>query len=502
MMIKAMRIITAFVLTWCFSSSAGTAFAQDAAQSWSEDTANRAYYNYQANLPWKNHLGDWRDADGVAQGPKAIAEVHVADRDASRVEILDLTTMVREWLSGDRPNNGIMLQSNGGTIDFHSKESEDPSLHPKLVVEDNAGRQQVLAPTDDTNLHGSTHKLLGNQKILKVGRSLLKFDLSTLGDSSSIAKAVLQLQTTTRQYGSAVIKVYHPDPGLPGPPSTPETVLGLASKYPGDRGLESDPNVILFADFEAFDWASKWTKIDQDPTTTVPVDRAPKLKFQPLSGKAAQVSLLKGTSLGMGLLYKFAEELGYEPEEIFMRYYLRLADDWNPTLQGGKLPGIAGTYGRAGWGGRRSSGVNGWSMRGAFARVPEGGNPLQGLTPIGSYAYYADMPNYFGSNWWWNRDNLGLLERNQWYSIEQYVKMNTPGQNDGIMRAWIDGKLAFENNKVMYRTTDALKIDRIWMNVYHGGNKAAPEDYHLFIDNVVVAKEYIGPLATQGTQSQ
>jgi hypothetical protein len=112
------------------------------------------------------------------------------------------------------------------------------------------------------------------------------------------------------------------------------------------------------------------------------------------------------------------------------------------------------------------------------------------------------MPDFYGSNWWWTKDNLGLLERNRWYCIEQHVKLNDPNMKNGIAQAWVDGKLAFENTRVLFRTTDALKIDRIWMNVYHGGTKPAPVDYHLFIDNVVVAKSYIGPIVRRGTANQ
>ena len=36
-----------------------------------------------------------------------------------------------------------------------------------------------------------------------------------------------------------------------------------------------------------------------------------------------------------------------------------------------------------------------------------------------------------------------------------------------------------------FATSDKLKIEQIWMNVYHGGTKPSPYDQHLFIDNVV-----------------
>jgi hypothetical protein len=71
--------------------------------------------------------------------------------------------------------------------------------------------------------------------------------------------------------------------------------------------------------------------------------------------------------------------------------------------------------------------------------------------------------------------------------------MNTVGQNDGILRGWVDGILAFEKADIKFRTVSTLKIERIWMNVYHGGTSPTPENIDLYFDNVVIAKSYIGP---------
>ena len=73
--------------------------------------------------------------------------------------------------------------------------------------------------------------------------------------------------------------------------------------------------------------------------------------------------------------------------------------------------------------------------------------------------------------------------------------MNTPRKNDGILRGWVDGKLAFEKTDVRLRDVSSLKIENIWINLYHGGTWTAPSDDHLFIDNVVIATDYIGPMA-------
>ena len=47
---------------------------------------------------------------------------------------------------------------------------------------------------------------------------------------------------------------------------------------------------------------------------------------------------------------------------------------------------------------------------------------------------------------------------------------------------------------VRFRLTRELRIEQVWMNLYHGGTIPSPRDQHVFIDNVVIAKKYIGPM--------
>jgi len=223
-----------------------------------------------------------------------------------------------------------------------------------------------------------------------------------------------------------------------------------------------------------------------EPERVDTVSSDPGLGFKPLRGRALRIKVDKGGHYGASISYRFREQMGEEPEEIYFRYYLRFADDWNP-VGGGKLPGISGTYGRAGWGGRPSDGRNGWSARGLFKKQ------VDGETPVGFYCYHADMKGRYGSNWVWDTERRGYLENNRWYCIEQYAKMNTPGKNDGILRAWVDGEPGFEKTDVRMRDVDGLKIEAVWVNLYLGGTWTAKSEHHLYIDDVVIARDYIGP---------
>jgi len=254
----------------------------------------------------------------------------------------------------------------------------------------------------------------------------------------------------------------------------------------GEAQLANRQDVLFTCDFESPEWYREWGLTAPEASTDT-VSSDPDRKFAPLQGRALRVRVPEGGNLGSNLQYVFAKRLGYEPEEIRFRYHLRFADDWDPVSQGGKLPGISGTYGRAGWGGRRVNGRDGWSARGSFAPY------RNGETLLGFYTYHADMKTKFGDGWLWDRERRGALRNNQWYAIEQHIKLNTPGKNDGEMRAWVDGQLAFERTDVRMRDVSDLKIEMVWFNVYQGGAKPAENADHLYIDNVVIAKDYIGP---------
>lgn len=480
-----------------------SSFADAAKNDWVEGTpglhngATRDYYNRAGSLRWTNFMGDWRDAENAAQGDVPFVMADVADAIDGFVE-WDVTALVDQWLKGKHQNQGFFLRAVGGrgTVSFCSRQHKQADHRPQLVLV-GANATAKLDAVADTTLNSSTYKCQGQGERLGVSanptHALLRFDLPKAKQLGEISKVTLRLHVD-RKNGSPTIGVFRCAQGHDEPASPPQP--GLAAKYPGDQGIESNPDVIFADDFEAPEWNKRWSqasKLEVLDIVAADDDR----KFEPLAGKALRVRIAEGAKGAMNTLYKFNKETEHEPEEIYFRYYLRLADDWNQTVQGGKLPGPSGTYGVAGWGGRKSNGRNGWSARGKFSLTIPADNPLAGTTPIGTYCYHADMKGFYGTNWIWQKDYREFLENNRWYAIEQYLKLNTPGENDGVLRAWVDGRLAFEKDDIRFRHIDSLKIEQIWMNVYHGGTKPSPYDQHLFIDNVVIAKKYIGPIANK-----
>lgn len=477
------------------------AFTGDAAElkdrlSDAKDGATCDYFNRGAGGAWQRRGGDWLDASAKMNGDDAYGSVTITSKAAASLFDIDVTRLVAEWASQKRnPAHGLMIRSIGarhGTSDIASRESSDPSRRPVLLIVARGGEQQTIPAAADAYLDCTSEKGLGTQNRMKVSRgvnAILRFDLPSELDPRTVSKAALRFEIV-KQYGDSVLGVFA---SYPSPSPDIEPRQGLAASYPDDAGIGKDPNVWFATGFESRLWQSEWTEYDPRSETAI-IDNEADLGFTPLLGKALRVTLVKGKNLGLDLRYLFQRTETGEPDEAYFRYYLRFAKDWTPDVDGGKLPGFAGTYGRAGWGMRKSTGSDGWSMRGCFFIQPSAENPYHSHTPVGTYAYHLDLDGPSGEGWRWPLGRLAALERNRWYSVEQYFKVNTPGKSDGVLRAWIGGRLVFERTDIRVRTTTDLKIESVWFNVYHGGVTPPPRDMHLYIDNVVIAKKYIGPM--------
>jgi hypothetical protein len=458
----------------------------------SDDGATRDFYNRGAGLPWRNFLGDWLDAAGTEQGEMAYATATLTDDDTSEVAELDVTSLVQRWVDAEAPARGFLLRqvAGAGPFDFASREHPDANGHPTLVVQ-TADGEQTLVAVADTSLRASTYQAAGQAEELRINGeepALVRFDLSGLAEGS-VTAATLRL-TSTAEYGSDTFELGVFE-AAPGPlDDAPEVLQGVAEGYVADEGIEADGAVVFTSTFEQDDWGAGWTSgSDADNLALVEAEAG----FEPLSGRALKVTVPAGDNGGLNLSYAFMDEQGEEPEAIYMRYYLRFADSWQPA-DGGKLPGAAGTYGVAGWGGRPVDGTDGWSARGLYRASPPAGNPFADSVSIGNYVYHADMEGQYGDNEYYLGHCGGVLAKNRWYAVEQYVQLNTPGENDGVIRAWIDGRLVEEKTDWRWRDVDTLRIEEVWMNVYHGGTAVAPQDLVLYIDNVVIARDYVGPV--------
>lgn len=452
------------------------------------------HYALAARLEWARKGGDWADADGEEYGDTPYAEQRVSRTSGPASAEFDITALAQAWAQGAQPAGTLLLRMlprpSFGTVMFNSREHQDRDTHPVLHIEWAGGDRVTLRPYADTYLPCATHRSVGSERILRIATdraAVLAFPFEV--DGRKIERAIVVL-TSSKQTANASVGVFR----LLLPAGTESKARGgAAAAHPGDVGIEAHPDVVFATRFESPHWDEEWSRLGKGSRAEQASD-AEGNGYEPFDGKSLKVTIPAGGTLGLELRYDFRKKVGREPEEMYFRYYLRFGDNWDPVKDGGKLPGFAGTYGRAGWGQRQTNGANGWSARGAFARRRPGYIAMEGKTGIGSYVYHAEMKQPSGDFWGWNLGPSGVLDKNRWYSIEQYVKLNDPDQPNGILRAWVDGYLVFERSDVRFRTVPDLRIEVLWMNVYHGGTTPAPHDMVLYVDNVVIARKYIGPV--------
>ncbi len=265
---------------------------QAAKNDWAEGTpgqnngASREYYNRAGLLKWMNFLGDWRDRDNKAQGDAPYAQAEVESLTAALIE-WDVTALVEEWRTGKYPNQGFFLRSlkGQGAIEFCSREHPKKERRPQLLLR-GVGKTLTLSPEADTFLESSTYRCQGQRETLIVSNRpnnlLIRYDLKQADELREISKATLRL-SLARQNASATIGVFRCSQGHDEPPTPME--WGLAARYPEDKGLREDPDVIFAADFERATWEEEWSHVSERNALDI-VSSDSKRQFEPLSGKA------------------------------------------------------------------------------------------------------------------------------------------------------------------------------------------------------------------------
>ncbi len=154
--------------------------------------------------------------------------------------------------------------------------------------------------------------------------------------------------------------------------------------------------------------------------------------------------------------------------------------DW---AAGGKLPGLGGTtQGQAPTGCTQNVGAikNGFSTRLMWRRRGD----------LVVYTYFPDRDiNKCGQDITF----LAGAQANRWYTLRQHIKLNTPGQRNGLLEMYVDGKLALRRTDVLYRESGkgAVKINHILFHTYRGGAETderfhSPNNEHIQFDDFKV----------------
>jgi len=308
-------------------------------------------------------------------------------------------------------------------------------------------------------------------------------------------------------------------------PSLPEGNSGLAAKYPGDKGIEKDPNVTFV---EKFDDGPGYEI--SDPVALQLIfsrwDTVKGKEVMSLSNEAPE-----GSSDNRSLLmtHEHAQEGGYlyrrllpGHDKIFVRYYVKFDTECAPV----------GHFGAA-IGGYNPPTV--WPQGGAGSRPTGKDRFTTGVESYGDkwawdfYTYWQGMHAH-GDGKYWGTTFLVYgpkppVEKGKWICVETMVKMNNPiTSSNGLQAFWIDGRLFRRDGQIasyfgpgfpkgewtggwwkpdpnsvstfegfQWRSVEDLTINFLWMQAYQPKTPEGATS-KIWIDSIVVAKEYIGPI--------
>jgi hypothetical protein len=134
-------------------------------------------------------------------------------------------------------------------------------------------------------------------------------------------------------------------------------------------------------------------------------------------------------------------------------------------VKGGKMPGLCG--GQC-WTGP-DNGPGGWSTRYMWRANGVAEVLLSDATTTGDGTDLFRTSGKFRTtgNWKWQADGL-------WHTIAQTVVMNTPGQADGSITVFYDGKQVAQQTGVTFRATgDTDAIDSMMFTTFFGGHDSS-----------------------------
>jgi hypothetical protein len=283
----------------------------------------------------------------------------------------------------------------------------------------------------------------------------------------------------------------------------PEGNAGIAARYPGDAGIASDPAVIFTEDFETYGsvsgLASRWSQVFH----VANIRLASEAENVFGGAKALELSVPRQ---GGEVRNNLIKSVSPKRDVLFLRYCAKFDSGFNVVGSSHKGSTISANYCCPG---QRANGYNKFFVSYEAGR-DETGTPNPGklnlyiyhpdqrdvwgdhFFPTGRVVPFDAIPGDFGPEFVARPDVVPLLGR--WYSYELMVKANTPGQRDGRIAMWLDGRLIADFPNLRLRETDALKIDQFTLDLHVYSNTLAVA--RKWYDNVVAASSYIGPVVS------
>jgi hypothetical protein len=265
---------------------------------------------------------------------------------------------------------------------------------------------------------------------------------------------------------------------------------GFAERYPADRGIADDSRVIFADNFESGDF-SAWDRHTKKESI---VSLVPDPAGDPRMGeRSMKVTATLGENTGGGATKWFESS-----DPLFIRFYVKFAADCDYTHHLARIRANKGLRGNDKWSGFGQAGIRPRGDERFVTGVePWGGNgrfPPPGRWDL--YTYWPEMKPSGDGKYWGNQfmpEDEPVIERDRWIGVELMIKHNTPGRRDGEQAFWIDGELRGHWTGFLWRTSPTLWANSLALESYVTDRWTKNKVNTVWFDNVVVARNYIGP---------
>jgi len=267
---------------------------------------------------------------------------------------------------------------------------------------------------------------------------------------------------------------------------------GLAASFRGDRGIGAHPAVIFADSFEDGDYRSRWDSCrDDDEKVLSLVDDA---KSSPLVGhKSLRVEATLGQNTGGGVTKWFESS-----DTVFLRFYTKFDPACDYVHHFCTLRANKSLQGKDRWSGFGGAGIKPQGDE-RFSTALEPWGNWGRWSPPGRwnfYTYWHEMEVSRDGRYWGNGfrpESQTDIPRGRWISCEFMVKHNTPGKRDGEQAFWIDGDLRGHWKGFNWRQSATLWANAFTLESYVTDSWTKNKTNIVWFDNVVIAREYIGP---------
>ena len=87
-------------------------------------------------------------------------------------------------------------------------------------------------------------------------------------------------------------------------------------------------------------------------------------------------------------------------------------------------------------------------------------------------ALCADPRHYCGDAYISVCRGCATFQTGRYMTVTQYIHLNTPGQANGHLKVWINGRVIMDISNITFRSTYALTIDGLFFSTFFGGGSS------------------------------